>query len=232
MEPACGTEGSEKSAPFREHDCQGDRCPTCEHGDVSTIIGGWQVGYVNRHEDGTVLAEVPGTNQRRPYEFDQARSGDALRSHQRGKHGKRARDAIAWTTPTPDGASIPVFDVVDADRRGPDPGHGVSDLDRHHIIHEMVNRPKHHTVPGHARTVANRLGWSERTILDVWRARGPYLAALVDRAWRRRICTLWMTATLEAAIDDVAHDLIPPADITTAIRKHWPPTRYQRQDQR
>jgi hypothetical protein len=65
--------------------------------------------------------------------------------------------------------------------------------------------------------VANELGWAERTVLDVWRARGPYLAALVDRAWRRRLSRLWMTATIDAAIGDVANDLnTPPDDIAKA----------------
>ena len=58
-----------------------------------------------------------------------------------------------------------------SDRPGRDPGHGVSDDDRRCIVEAMTVEVDRFHVPVAAERVGSQVGWSVRTVLDVWRAR-------------------------------------------------------------
>ena len=146
----------------RCHELGDPECLLSEHGEVVSMVGTNKVGFLTLHQNGIMLASMTNTGQRKPYRFESARDGIALRSQERGPQGQRARLALS---------ALPLRPIVEADRRGRDTGSGVTDADRAKMIDKMIGElSERHSVTYAAQEVGPMVGYSPKTVLNVWRA--------------------------------------------------------------
>jgi hypothetical protein len=158
------------------------------------LIGGPRVGWIEFYDDGTALATVPGSGQRRGYRFEVARDREIAnvvprlrnrdgspvrrptpippidlrwRSATRGERGRREREAVAHL------AAAHGFIVVEEDRRGGSTA--VPEEDRLAILSRMrATIDGGATVTRAAEVAGDAVGWSARKAQEIWQeARRP-----------------------------------------------------------
>jgi len=219
-----------KSGSNREH--EDHDCPIERHGEVTAMIGGLGIGYVTAHEDGTVLASIDGTRQRRPYRFKPSRDKVRLRSEERGQQGERARSAIRWSG----------WEVVESDRRGRDAGGGMTDEDRQHIAAEMVaeiERQKRRGIADPTAEAARQLSkrpigllglrYGRTTILDVYRAPNREPSSTSVNA--STVVDLHGTLKPDEVIDGTTYHVFVPDTAAKQPLLDWWESKNRRRDQ-